>query len=80
MSCGLVSAVLTLSRNLGLVTGAAVMGAVFAYASGGATTTAEDVAAGTHATFAAAAGLVAVGLVVALAGQALACRRALASR
>lgn len=68
---GLVSAMLTLSRNLGLVTGAAVMGAVFAAASGGADVaqaSAAEVATGMRVTFALAAGLVIVAL--ALGGRA----------
>ncbi|MEU4805353.1 MFS transporter [Actinosynnema sp. NPDC023587] len=60
---GLVSGVLNLSRNLGLVTGASVMGAVFASAAGDVTTaSATDVARATHWTFAVAAVLVAGGL------------------
>lgn len=56
---GVVSGMLNLSRNLGLVTGASVMGAVFAFASATA-----DVAAGMQITFAVAAAL--VGLAMAL--------------
>jgi len=60
---------LALSRNLGLITGASVMGAVFAFASGPTSLAAaapEAVAAGIRSTFAAAAVavLVALGLVV----------------
>ncbi|MFR9768887.1 MFS transporter [Nocardia sp. SC052] len=64
---GLVSGMLNLSRNLGLVTGASVMGAVFALAAGtgdviGAAP--EQVARGTHATFAVAALLASAGLAI----------------
>ncbi len=74
---GVVSGMLTLSRNLGLITGASVMGAVFAAASGhGDITlaTPEDVAAGMRATFGLAAGLITVALGVAFGGRALAAR------
>jgi EmrB/QacA subfamily drug resistance transporter len=66
---GVVSGLLNLSRNLGLVTGASVMGAVFAFASGTtdlATAEATAVATGMRTTFAAAATLIAVALVVAV--------------
>lgn len=69
---GLVAALLNLSRNLGLVTGASVMGAVFAAASGATDVTAappEQVAAGMRMTFAIAAALVAVALIVAVASR-----------
>ncbi|MFD1151340.1 MFS transporter [Saccharothrix hoggarensis] len=65
---GVVSGMLNLSRNLGLMTGASVMGAVFGSATGDVTAAASaDVARGTHRTFAVAALLVAVGLAVVLA-------------
>lgn len=57
---GVVSGALTLSRNLGLVTGASVMGAIFAAATGthdAATASAAAVAGATRITFAAACGL-----------------------
>ncbi|MFF4346161.1 MFS transporter [Streptomyces sp. NPDC001530] len=66
---GLVSGMLNLSRNLGLMTGASVMGAVFAFAAGTSdvtTAAAAEVARGTHWTFAVAALLVALGLTVVL--------------
>jgi len=66
---GVASGLLNLSRNLGLVTGASVMGAVFAAAAGTsdfARAGAEAVVAGTHATFGVAAMLVALALVIAL--------------
>jgi EmrB/QacA subfamily drug resistance transporter len=67
---GVVSGMLNLSRNLGLITGASVMGAIFALAS--ATTditmaSAEAVAGGMRITFAVAGGLIAVALAIALA-------------
>jgi MFS family permease len=78
---GVVSGLLNLSRNLGLVTGASVMGAVFALASDGAGGTiarGEAAATGMHVTFAAAAALVFAALGVALGGTAL--LRSLTSR
>lgn len=60
---GVVSGLLNLSRNLGLITGASAMGAVFAAAAGTnnfADAAPEAVAAGTRATFALAAALVAL--------------------
>ena len=74
---GLVSGLVNLSRNLGLVTGASVMGAVFAFAAGTSDITAarpEDIAIGTRWTFAVAATLIAIGLVVAMGSQVLARR------
>jgi EmrB/QacA subfamily drug resistance transporter len=72
---GVVSGMLTLSRNLGLVTGASVMGAAFILAAGGtnvASAPAGAVATGMRVTFAVAATL----LVGALAVAAAAGRRA----
>lgn len=64
---GLISGLLHLSRNLGLVTGAAVMGTLFAAAAGDlATAQPADVAAATRLTFAIAALLVVAALAVAL--------------
>jgi EmrB/QacA subfamily drug resistance transporter len=66
---GVISGVLNLSRNLGLITGTAVMGAVFAFASGTTditTARAEAVAAGLRSTFAVAAVLIIVALAVAV--------------
>ena len=65
---GVISGVLNLSRNLGLISGTAVMGTVFALAAGIRATAAarpEDVAGGMQATFAVAATLLVVALVVA---------------
>jgi MFS family permease len=67
---GVVAALLTLSRNLGLVTGASVMGAVFTFASGATDVTAaapEHLAAGMRITFAVAAALVAMALTLTVA-------------
>ncbi|MFG2982136.1 MFS transporter [Streptomyces sp. NPDC048258] len=71
---GVVSGMLNLSRNLGLITGASVMGAVFALASATAdvaTGRPEAVATGMRVTFAVAAVLVAVALALAVGGRAL---------
>lgn len=65
---GVVSGMLSLSRNLGLITGTAAMGAVFAFAAGTkdiAGAAPEAVAGGTRLTFAAAAGLVLVAVAIA---------------
>lgn len=62
---GLLSGLLNLSRNLGLVTGASVMGALFMAAAGGGDILAVDpgsVAMATRITFAVAGGLVLVAL------------------
>ena len=66
---GVISGMLSLSRNLGLITGASVMGAVFAL--GSATTNImtarpEAVAAGMRITFAVAAILIVVALAIAI--------------
>ncbi len=77
---GVVSGMLNLSRNLGLITGAAVMGAVFALASstiGIATQRPEAVAAGMQITFAVAATLIVVALAIAVGSRAVATRRSL---
>jgi EmrB/QacA subfamily drug resistance transporter len=74
---GVISGVLNLSRNLGLITGASLMGAVFAF---GADTTniltahPGSVVAGMRITFAVAASLIFVALTIAGASQALAQR------
>ena len=65
---GVISGLLSLSRNLGLITGASVMGAVFALASKAndvATAQPEAVAAGMRITFAVAATLIAAALAIA---------------
>lgn len=71
---GVMSGILSLSRNLGLITGASFMGAVFAMASAAsdvATARPEAVTAGMHATFAVAAVLIAGALAVATGRQAM---------
>jgi MFS family permease len=63
---GVVSGLLSLSRNLGLITGASVMGAIFSLmvGRGGVTAAGADaIGAGMRATFAAAAGMIAVALI-----------------
>lgn len=75
---GVISGMLNLSRNLGLITGASAMGAVFAFASGAAdiaTAAPEAAAAGMRTTFAVAAILGVVALAIAAAGRALGARR-----
>lgn len=67
---GVMSGMLGLSRNLGLVTGASVMGMVFAFASGTADIAAAHPGAIAHAmriTFAVAAVLVVAALAIAIA-------------
>lgn len=73
---GAISGLLNLSRNLGLITGASLMGAVFVLGSTAASMAARPVAiaAGMHATFAVAALLIFAALAVAFASQALARR------
>ncbi|RJF92843.1 MFS transporter [Noviherbaspirillum saxi] len=71
---GVISGLLNLSRNLGLITGASVMGAVFALGSATTdimTARPEVVAAGMRITFAVAAILVVVALATAFASHAL---------
>jgi len=65
---GVISGMLNLSRNLGLITGASVMGAVFAFASATTDITTahpEAVAIGMRVTFAVAAALIIVALAIA---------------
>lgn len=67
---GVVSGMLNLSRNLGLITGASVMGAVFAFGSTTAdiaAATPDAVVVGMRTTFAVAAVLIGVAIIVALA-------------
>lgn len=69
---GVVSGLLNLSRNLGLITGASAMGAVFALGSamaGSVTARPEAAAAGMRLTFAVAAVLVMVALAIASVGH-----------
>ena len=75
---GVISGLLNLSRNLGLITGASVMGAVFALASKAidiAAARPEAVASGMRITFAVAAALVAVALAIGAASRVLAARQ-----
>jgi EmrB/QacA subfamily drug resistance transporter len=65
---GAISGLLNLSRNLGLITGASVMGAVFAFAAATSDMTTahpEAIATGMRTTFAVAAALVFVALTIA---------------
>nr|WP_244520118.1 MFS transporter [Sinorhizobium glycinis] len=71
---GVVSGLLNLSRNLGLVSGASVMGAVFAFAAASEAATATATAAGMRATFAVATVLVVVAIATAAASRAPAVR------
>lgn len=69
---GVISGMLNLSRNLGLITGASLMGAIFALASGTSDIVAArpvDVASGMRTTFAIAALLIIVALIFAVKGQ-----------
>jgi EmrB/QacA subfamily drug resistance transporter len=71
---GVISGMLNLSRNLGLITGSSVMGAVFAVASEATdiqSATAESVAAGMRITFTVAATLTVIALGMAMGSQAL---------
>jgi EmrB/QacA subfamily drug resistance transporter len=75
---GVISGMLNLSRNLGLITGASVMGAVFALASATIDVTTarpEAVATGMRITFAVAAILIVVALATAVGSRALTTRR-----
>ncbi len=74
---GVVSGLLSLSRNLGLITGASFMGTIFAHGSataGSAAAGADAVAHGMRITFAVAAALAFIALAVAFASHALARR------
>ena len=69
---GVISGLLNLSRNLGLITGASVMGAVFALASATSDITTarpEAIAHGMRITFAVAAALIGVALGLALGAR-----------
>ena len=71
---GVISGLLNLSRNLGLITGASAMGAVFALASATSdieTAHPEAVATGMRITFAVAAIMIVVALVIAIGSRAL---------
>ncbi|MDB5651660.1 MAG: transporter [Hyphomicrobiales bacterium] len=69
---GVISGMLNLSRNLGLITGASVMGTVFALASATsdiATAPPESIATGMRVTFAIAAMLIVVALAIAVGSR-----------
>ncbi len=71
---GVISGMLNLSRNLGLITGASVMGAVFAMGASTAsllTAPPGSIESGMRLTFAVATGLILLALAIALTGQAL---------
>jgi EmrB/QacA subfamily drug resistance transporter len=71
---GVISGMLSLSRNLGLITGASVMGAVFTFASAmteAAVARPEAVATGMQVTFAVAAALIIVAFALALGSRAV---------
>ena len=71
---GVISGLLSLSRNLGLITGASVMGAVFALACGAVDPMAaspEAIALGMRVTFAVAVALIVVALAVAMGRPAI---------
>jgi MFS family permease len=71
---GVMSGMLNLSRNLGLITGASAMGAVFALASATSDIAAahpEAIASGMRITFAVAAALIVVAFAIAVASGAL---------
>jgi len=77
---GVISGLLNLSRNLGLVTGASVMGAVFAAASATTNLTTanpEAIATGMRITFTVAAFLIMIALAIAVGSRALATRPSL---
>jgi EmrB/QacA subfamily drug resistance transporter len=74
---GVISGMLNLSRNLGLITGASVMGALFAFAAGSIHLTQvppADVAAGMRFTFAVAADLTILSLAIAIGSRIIARR------
>ncbi|MDB5602650.1 MAG: major facilitator superfamily 1 [Xanthobacteraceae bacterium] len=76
---GVMSGMLNLSRNLGLITGASAMGAVFALASATADITAarpEAIATGMRITFAVAGFLIVGAFAIAFAGRTLALKKA----
>ncbi len=77
---GVISGMLNLSRNLGLVTGASVMGAVFALAAATTDVTTappESIATGMRITFAVAAALIVGALAIAVGSRARATRSSL---
>lgn len=74
---GVISGLLTLSRNLGLITGASVMGTLFALGAataGGVPTASGAAAGGMRLAFAVAAAFIAIALAIAVGSQVLARR------
>jgi hypothetical protein len=72
---GVIAGMLNLSRNLGLISGASLMGAVFFTASGAVDVTTahpQAVASGTRVTFAVGAVLILVALVIVIGSRVLA--------
>ncbi|WP_395744108.1 MFS transporter [Prosthecobacter sp.] len=66
---GVISGMLNLSRNLGLITGTAVMGAVFAHAAGAShitTASADAIASGMRTTFTIATALILVAILISI--------------
>lgn len=75
---GVITGMLNLSRNLGLITGSSLMGAVFVAASGATglqAATAATIAMGMRTTFAVAALMVFVALIIGMASHSLSLRR-----
>lgn len=75
---GLVSGMLNLSRNLGLITGATLMGAVFAWASASSdirTAAPEAIATGMQLTFVVAGVMLVMALLIAAIGRLLSMRK-----
>ena len=75
---GVISGLLNLSRNLGLITGASLMGAIFAIASASTdvvTAPAQSVATGMRITFAVAASMMVAAIAIARGSRAAAARR-----
>lgn len=71
---GVVSGMLSLSRNLGLITGASVMGALFAFATASSDITVASpaaVATGMRITFAVSAALIVIAIIISAASRAL---------
>jgi EmrB/QacA subfamily drug resistance transporter len=80
---GVMSGMLNLSRNLGLITGVSAMGAVFALASATSDITTarpEAVAVGMRITFTVAAAMIVLALAIAVGSRALATRQSLANQ
>ncbi len=74
---GVVSGMLSLSRNLGLVTGTSAMGAIFSFASGTndlPTAGPDAIASGMQITFAVAGGLMITAIGIGLGSRAFAAR------